>query len=197
MSNAEELIRLDDLVIAGDRELVPVGPEIAGYLVLEAALRVRDVGGGVVSAAELAIDLAGNVVLVAPPRRADEPLAALSLRRLLGALLEIATSSTPALRACAKRKGSTGLIGLVRELEGALIPLNRAASRRGVARIARETWELIEAGELELDEDPSGDDREDSRAAEASPSPPPVVHAVREAKVAPRKPAAAPPREAR
>lgn len=197
MSNAEELIRLDDLVIAGDRELVPVGPEIAGYLVLEAALRVRDVGGGVVSAAELAIDLAGNVVLVAPPRRADEPLAALSLRQLLGALLEIATSSTPALRACAKRKGSTGLIGLVRELEGALIPLNRAASRRGVARIARETWELIEAGELELDEDPSGDDREDSRAAEASPSPPPVVHAVREAKVAPRKPAAAPPREAR
>jgi hypothetical protein len=191
MSNGEELVRLDDVVIAGDRELVPVGPEIAGYVVLEAALRVRDVGGGVVSASELAIDLAGNVVLIAPPKRADDARAALSLRRLLGALLQVATSSTPALRACAKRKASTGLVGLIRELEGALIPLNRAASRRGVARIARETWELIESGELDLDEDDERLERDerDEAPAEASPSPPPVVHATREAKVAPRKPA--------
>jgi hypothetical protein len=171
MSNAEELVRLDDLVIAGDRELVPVGPEIAGYLVLEAASRVRDVGGGVVGAAELAIDLAGNVVLVAPPRRADEARAAMALRRLLGELLHVATSSTPALRACAKRKDAGGLVGLIRELEGALIPLNRSASRRGVARIAREALELIEAGELDLDDVSD----EDEPSEEESPSPPPVV----------------------
>ncbi len=175
MSNAEELVRLDDLVIAGDRELVPVGPEIAGYLVLEAASRVRDVGGGVVGATELAIDLAGNVVLVAPPRRADEVRAALALRRLLGELLHVATSSTPALRACAKRKDPTGLVALMRELEGALIPLNRAASRRGVARIAREALELIEAGELDLDD---VNDEDEAPSQEASPSPPPVVRAV-------------------
>lgn len=177
MSNAEELVRLDDLVIAGDRELVPVGPEIAGYLVLEAAARVRDVGGGVVGQTELAIDLAGNVVLVAPPRRADEARAAMALRRLLGELLHVATSSTPALRACAKRKDAGGLVPLIRELEGALIPLNRSASRRGVARIAREALELIEAGELELDDV----NDEDEVGDEASPSPPPVV------RTAPRK----------
>ena len=89
MSNAEQLVRVDDVVIAADRELVPVGPEIAGFLVLEAAARVRDVGGGVVGATELGLDVAGNVQLVAPPRRADEPRAAASLRQLLGALLRV------------------------------------------------------------------------------------------------------------
>ncbi len=171
MSNAEQLVRVDDVVIAADRELVPIGPEIAGFLVLEAAARVRDVGGGVVGATELGLDLAGNVQLIAPPRRADEARAAAALRGLLGELLRVSTSSTPALRACARRKEPTGLVALTRELEGALIPLNRSASRRGVARLARETFELIEAGELDLDD--ANDDEEPIE--EPSPSPPPVV----------------------
>src|SRR5688572_4618156 len=118
-----EWVGLDDVTTAADQGFAPLGPEFAGFVVLEAALRVRDGGGGVVEAGTLGVDTSGLVHLFAPPRRADEAKATAALRKLLGSLLEVATSSTPALRACARRKDAPGLSLLARELEGALIPL--------------------------------------------------------------------------
>jgi len=141
-------IRLDDVLAAAERCLAPIGPELAGFIVLETAQRLRELGG-VLDSAELAIGTSGHVALTAPPTRGDEEAAAKRLRQLLGKLLAVATSSTPALRQCSKRKDSASLALLCRELEGALIPLNRAASRRGLARVARATLEAIDSGRLE------------------------------------------------
>jgi hypothetical protein len=172
-----ELVGLEDVTAAADRGLAPLGPEFAGFVVLEAATRVRDVGGGAVDAASLGIDPTGQVFLTAPPRRVDEPKATAALRKLLASLLEVATSSTPALRACARRREPTSLATLTRELEGALIPLNRAASRRGVARVAKATLEAITQGLLDPSE-PSADEEEPAaELSEFAASPPPPVRA--------------------
>ena len=57
---------------------------------------------------------------------------------ILAKLLDASGSATPALTASARRKAGAGLPALVAELEAALIPVNRAAGRRALARLARE-----------------------------------------------------------
>lgn len=141
-------IRLEDVLAAADRCLAPIGPELAGFIVLETAHRLREIGG-VVAISELAIGTSGHVALTAPPVRGDEETATRTLRALLGRLLTVSTSATPALRQCSKRHGQQSLALLCRELEAALIPLNRAASRRGLSRVARATVEAIDSGRLE------------------------------------------------
>ena len=166
MNDHAEWVALVDVMTAAERGHAPLGPEFAGYVVLEAAQRIRDVGGGLISEHELAIDATGQVHLVAPPRRADELRSTTGLRALLRSLLEVATSSTPALRHCARRREATPLAALLRELEGALIPLNRSASRRGVARVAKATFDAGLEGRLT---------RDDAEPAQnESPSPPPA-----------------------
>ena len=165
-----ELVSLLSVMSAAQRGLSPLGPEFAGFVVLEAASRLREAGGGVATARELAIDVTGQVHLVAQPARGDDVRCTTALRALLGALLESATSSTPALRTCARRKEQTSSSMLTRELQAALIPLNRAASRRGVARVAKSTAEALANGSLP---EPSFNEAEPTR--EPSPSPPPAV----------------------
>src|SRR5438067_7203016 len=99
-------VGLEEVIAAADRGLAPLGPEFAGFIVLEATTRVRDVGGGVVRASDLVVDGNGQVHLTRPPRRADEAKSTAAMRALLTRLLEVATSSTPALRSCARRRDS-------------------------------------------------------------------------------------------
>ncbi len=77
-----------------------------------------------------------------------------SIRAALGRLLDTAGGSqTPALSAASKRRSGAGLHALAAELEGALIPVNRAAARRAglldwpvrssaSPRAPPETWRL-------------------------------------------------------
>jgi hypothetical protein len=177
-------IRLDDVLAAADRCLAPIGPELAGFIVLETAHRLRELGG-VLDASELAIGTSGHVALTAPPTRGDEEVATRKLRDLLARLLVVATSSTPALRQCSKRREAGSLALLCRELEGALIPLNRAASRRGLARVARATLEAIDSGRLEPAATPELVDSEPPPvevAARPRSTPPPLPPRVVEAR---------------
>ena len=57
---------------------------------------------------------------------------------MLTRLLDASGSQTPALAAAGKRRSGAGLPALAEELETALIPVNRAAGRRALARLARE-----------------------------------------------------------
>jgi hypothetical protein len=141
-------VGLEEVIAAAHRGLAPLGPEFAGFVVLEAATRVRDVGGGLIHASDLVVDGNGQVHLTRPPRRADDAKAAAAMRALLVRLLDVATSSTPALRGCARPRDGSSVAALVRELEGALIPVNRSASRRGVARVAKATLDAADAGLL-------------------------------------------------
>jgi hypothetical protein len=68
------------------------------------------------------------------------------LRHLLKELLDAASSLTPALARIAGRPCQDDLPGFVAELEAALIPVNRAAARRALARLSRETARAIEQG---------------------------------------------------
>ncbi|MBI2394745.1 MAG: hypothetical protein HYV09_34570 [Deltaproteobacteria bacterium] len=183
-----EWVSLEDVMVAAEQGLAPIGPELAGFVVLEAVLRLRDMGGGgVLDATNLAIGTSGHVALTANPRAGDEPLATRTLRALLASLLEVSTSSTPALRQCARRKDHLTFSFLARELEGALIPLNRAASRRAVARLSRATLEAIGNGLL----DPgAAGSREVSEASEDPPAVEVPMRPRSEPPPLPRRPAA-------
>jgi hypothetical protein len=122
-------------VVCGKR--VPLAPELAGYLVLEIAENA-DPGGGDVDPRSVFVGDEGTVALVKPRREPASGDAEASVRAALNRLLEASGSQTPALAAAAKRKSGSGLRALAEEIEAALIPVNRAAGRRALARLARE-----------------------------------------------------------
>jgi hypothetical protein len=129
-------VTLDEvLTIVGARR-VPLAPELAGYLVLEIAEHA-DPNGGDVDPKSVFVGEEGTVALVTRRGRANGN-AEESIRAALGKLLEASGSQTPALAAASKRKNGAGLLALTSELEAALIPVNRAAGRRALARLARE-----------------------------------------------------------
>ena len=121
---------------------VPLAPELAGYLALEVA-DGSDAGSGDVDPKTVFISEDGTVALVRPKRDVVTGDAEASVRVLLSKLLEASGSGTPALTNAAKRKPGNGLPALVEELEAALIPVNRAAGRRALARLVREVKRVL------------------------------------------------------
>jgi hypothetical protein len=132
----ESSITLDDVFAMVGAKRVPLAPELAGYLTLEVA-EGADEGGGDVDPRAVYIAEEGTVALV-KPREALAGNAEASIRAILGRLLEASGSRTAALTAAARRKSTGSLRALSEELEAALIPVNRAAGRRALARLARE-----------------------------------------------------------
>ena len=139
MSSAlESSITLDDVFVVVGAKRVPLAPELAGYLALEIAEGATQATGDV-DPRSVYIGEEGSVALVVRPRR-DPPTgdAETSIRAIVSRLLDASGSQTPALASVARRPSSAGLNALVEELEAALIPVNRAAGRRALARLARE-----------------------------------------------------------
>ena len=85
-------------------------------------------------------------------RASSDEDAELSLRRALDQLLGVASSGSAALSRAGRRTSPVGLSSLVRELEAALIPVNRAAARRALARVHRETARALASGVLPEEE---------------------------------------------
>ena len=137
MSALESSVTLEDVFAVVEAKRVPLAPELAGYLTLEVA-DGSQAAGGEVDARSVYISEEGTVALVRPKKDSPSGDAETSVRAILAKLLEASGSATPALSASAKRKAGAGLPALVSELEGALIPVNRAAGRRALARLARE-----------------------------------------------------------
>src|ERR1700733_4875824 len=135
-SPLESAITLDDVfaMVVGKR--VPLAPELAGYLSLEIAEKADPLGGDIDLKAIYIAD-EGTVALVRRKDAADGD-AEQSIRGALGQLLDASGSSTPALSSVARRARVGSLRSLMEELEAALIPVNRAAGRRALARLARE-----------------------------------------------------------
>lgn len=128
-------VSLRDVVLAvsyGDASLVG---ESAGYLILGAAdiaLRTCELGG----LDSITIDEEGSVHLNGPP--VEEYESERVLRGLLGTLLGKVRIPSNNLARVAARRDLRGLRGLVAELEAALVPVNRRAARRTLARLCRE-----------------------------------------------------------
>lgn len=132
----DNVIHLDVILDAVLAKHVPLAAETAGYLLLDLA--------GACSSDQLLLEPTAvvvseeGVVAVVHPLESTDPQTEASLRALLGRLLAAGGSSTPALQAAAERAPEGQRELFVGELEAALIPLNRSAGRRAVARLARE-----------------------------------------------------------
>jgi hypothetical protein len=125
---------------------VPLTGECAGYLVLAAADQALTAPRQV-DAAELHLLDDGSVRAVGT-RACSEVDAERDLRQLLDRLLSSASSVTPALLRAGRRAPGAGMAPLLREIERALIPVNRSAARRALARLEREAARAVESGRL-------------------------------------------------
>jgi hypothetical protein len=172
-------------VLAGaEVRAVPLSAECVGYLILAAADQVgaapRRIGPS-----DLLLFEDGQV-RVTGGRATDAPSAEADLRSVLDVLLLRASAPTSGLLRASRRKSGAGVEALVRELETALIPVNRGAAKRALARLERETVRALETGRI-------------SRlppAPDASGAPPPVESAASppvESAASPHVASAAPP----
>jgi len=110
--------------------------EIAGYLVLLAADRASE-QPTFADADSVLLDAEGTVHLVGRSVSAEE--SERSLRELLLGLTGLLRSPAPNLQRVAERREVRGISTLVVELEAALVPVNRRAAKRALARLFRET----------------------------------------------------------
>ncbi|MCC6213531.1 MAG: hypothetical protein IT376_01585 [Polyangiaceae bacterium] len=145
-------VGLDEVVAAVEARQAALVGEMAGYLVLAVADHVVTAPRAV-SLAQIRLEASGDVRFVSAPAVADD-VAERGLRGLLALLLECSRSPTPGLSRAARPRATGGVAGFVRELEAALVPVNRPASRRALARLQRETARALEGG-LESPDRPS------------------------------------------
>jgi hypothetical protein len=126
--------------------------EVSGYV----ALAIAEQGAMSPRAVEPSdVELgADGVVRVSGGAAADAPHAEACVRDLLSALLMESSSVSGAMLRVSSRRDSAGLDGLVRELEAALIPVNRGAGRRALARLYRDTARARESGVLDAMAEP-------------------------------------------
>ncbi|XYH94411.1 hypothetical protein ACMHYB_42260 [Sorangium sp. So ce1128] len=142
-------VTLDEVLAAAHARCASLVPETSGYL----ALAVGD------ATSRLPLRLDDRAVLLTTEgtvtvRSRGEPVApaeaARLLRDLLARLLAASAGSMPNLAATARPRPAAEQDpdAVARELEAALIPVNRNAARRALARLARETLRAKEAGRL-------------------------------------------------
>lgn len=115
--------------------------ETAGYLVLGAADAAL-AGPIVASMDRLSLTLEGSVRVERSGGDLDD--CELALRRLLGELLAAVRLPAPNLALVAQTSAPRGISSLVRELEAALVPVNRTAAKRALSRLARDTERAFE-----------------------------------------------------
>jgi hypothetical protein len=129
------------LVVAEQRQAA-LPAELAGSLVLAAAdalvsLSLR------IGPHELVL-LEEGTVRVCGGTPADELSSEQSLREVLDQLLLCSSSVTPSLLRASRRPSRGNVAEFVRELEVALIPTNRGAARRALARLCREVASALQ-----------------------------------------------------
>ncbi|XXX73658.1 hypothetical protein WMF30_39050 [Sorangium sp. So ce134] len=190
-------VTLEEVLAAAHARCASLVPETSGYL----ALAVGD------ATSRLPLRLDESAVLLTTEgtvtvRSRGEPVApaeaARLLRDLLARLLAASAGSMPNLAATARPRPASEQDpdAVARELEAALIPVNRNAARRALARLARETLRAKEAGRLKRARAEVQARRAAQEAGEVAPPPARPERAPRaEAAVAPREAAAEAPRD--
>lgn len=142
-------VTLLEVMAAAQARRAPLVAELAGYLVLGAA----DQSAGAprrMHAADIVLAEDGGVRVVGAGQACAAEAAEESLRGLLRGLMQVASSATPALFRSMQRASGEGVDALIRELETALIPVNRSAARRALARLHRETTRALESGRVDI-----------------------------------------------
>ncbi|MFO0547062.1 MAG: hypothetical protein U0271_01675 [Polyangiaceae bacterium] len=142
-------VTLEEVLAAASVRAASLVPETSGYLALaiadaSARLPFRLDDPMVSLSSEGTVKVARGTFIVAPEECARR------VRDVLSRLLALSTGSAPALAAAARprKENPAGVESFVAELEAALVPVNRSAARRALARLARETVRAKEAGKL-------------------------------------------------
>lgn len=142
-------VTLDEVFAAASARAASLVPETSGYLALaigdatsrlpllhdDRALMLTTEGG-------MSASRRGDVVT---PEKA-----ARAMRDTLARLLAVSSGTMPGLTAAARPRDESarGVDAVIEEIEAALIPVNRAAAQRALARLSRETLRAKEAGKL-------------------------------------------------
>lgn len=168
-------VTLSEVRRAARAHRAPLAGESAGYLVLAIADQVLQ-APRLVQAAEVQLTEDG-ALRVLSGRASSEEEAELSLRRALDQLLLVASSGSAALTRASRRTTPVGLASLVRELETALIPVNRSAARRALSRLHRETARALDGGNLPADEEAPAEVAVTAPVAASAPAAPVAVSA--------------------
>ncbi len=134
-------VTIAQVVVVSEHRHAALPAELAGSLVLA----VADALTTLLLKVELAelLLLEDGTVRVCGGIPTDEKSAEQSLRLLLDRVLLSSCSVTPALLRAARRPCQGKVSFLVRELEVALIPTNRGAARRALARLYREVAQAV------------------------------------------------------
>lgn len=142
-------VSLVEVMAAATERLAPLAGESAGHVVLAVADQIVETPR-LVRASEVHLEPNGAVKL-AGATACDEAQCEQNLRTLLDGLMLVAHSGGAGLVRAGRRPATGNLRQLINELEVALIPANRAAARRSLARLHRETERAREAGALKVD----------------------------------------------
>ena len=142
-------VTLDEVLAAASLRAASLVPETSGYL----ALAIGDATARLpfrVDDRKVTLSTEGTVAVARGSEVIGPAEAAACVRGILARLLASSAGSMPGLANAARPRAESeaGIDGFVRELEAALIPVNRAAARRALARLARETVKARESGKL-------------------------------------------------
>ncbi len=124
-------------------------PETSGYL----ALAIADASARLpfkLDDTMVTLTTEGTVAVARGSQVVDAEESSRRMRDVLARLCACSIGSAPALAAAARPRAESahGIDGFIRELEAALVPVNRAAARRALARLARETARARDGGKL-------------------------------------------------
>ncbi len=139
-------VKLHEIMSAAHARSASLAAEVAGYLVLATADQIagapRCLGFSDVSLSE------EGQVRIAGGTPVEDVAAERTLREMLGLLLLESSSVTPGLFRAAHKSPAAGVDALIREIEIALVPVNRAAARRALTRLHRDVERARQAGRL-------------------------------------------------
>ncbi|HHH12218.1 MAG TPA: hypothetical protein ENK23_09140, partial [Sorangium sp.] len=146
-------VSLIEVLAAARRQHASLVVESSGYLLLAIS---RGMGGLAVDVDPAAMMLRtdGALTLTGPRARCAAEDAAHTLRQLAQRLLDVSIGKSTGLRAAIRppEDGRNPLNGLITGVTKALIPLNRSAAKRALARLARETIRAKKRGQLRAED---------------------------------------------
>lgn len=142
-------VSLHEVLAAASARAASLVPETSGYL----ALAIADASARLpfkLDDTMVTLTTEGTVAVARGTQVVDPEESSRRMRDVLARLCACSIGSAPALAAAARPRAesSQGVDGFIRELEAALVPVNRAAARRALARLARETARARDGGKL-------------------------------------------------
>ncbi len=142
-------VTLDEVLAAAQIRGASLVPETSGYL----ALAIADASARLPFRLEdtmVHLSTEGTVKVARGTDVVEPEECAAAVRDMLARLLARSIGSMPGLAGAARprKESAEGVEAVIADLEAALVPVNRAAARRALARLARETAKTRDSGRL-------------------------------------------------